>query len=234
MKKPRQIVALGGGGFTRFYNDPKMCTYILELAGRATPKICFVPTASGDDAASIEFFYKMATRLGAKPSYLSLFEQPREPLESYVQRHDVIYVGGGNTRNMLILWRAWGLDGILRSAYERGVVLAGDSAGALCWFRGGVTDSYPSRYAQLGGLGWLRGSFCPHYDVEAKRKPIYRKLVRSGRLPGGYAADDHVGLHFVDERLCAILSSRREARAHRLFRKGGKLVEAVVKPDLVS
>jgi dipeptidase E len=233
MKKSRQIVALGGGGFSRFYNDPKMCRYILELAGRATPKICFVPTASGDDAASIEHFYKAAARLGAKPSHLSLFDQPLDPLGSYVARHDVIYVGGGNTRNMLILWRAWGLDKILRVAYERGVILAGSSAGALCWFRSGVTDSYPGRYAQLTCLGWLRGSFCPHYDREAKRKPVYRQLVRSGRLPGGFALDDNVGLHFIDEHLCVIVSSRRGAYAHRVQSRGGKLVEAIVKPDLL-
>jgi len=230
MKRRRQIIALGGGGFSRSNSDPKMCAYILEQSGRATPTVCFIPTASGDDTVSIEHFYTMAKRLGAKPSHLSLFKQPIEPLASYVPRHDVIYVGGGNTRNMLILWRAWGLVRILRSAYERAVVLAGSSAGALCWFRSGVTDSYPGRYAELKCLGWLRGSFCPHFDGEPKRKPVYRALVKSGRLPGGYAADDRVGLHFVDERLISVVSTNRNARAHALVRRSGKLFESVVVP----
>jgi len=230
MKRQRQIIALGGGGFSRSKSDPKMCAYILAQSGCATPKVLFIPTASGDDPVSIEHFHTMAKRLGAKPSHLSLFNQPIEPLSSYVPRHDVIYVGGGNTRNMLMLWRAWGLVKVLRSAYERGVVLAGSSAGALCWFRSGVTDSYPGRYAKLECLGWLRGSFCPHFDGEPKRKPVYRALVKSGRLPGGYAVDDRVGLHFIDERLTSVVSTKRAARAHRLVRRSGKLVETVVVP----
>jgi dipeptidase E len=230
MRRRRQIIALGGGS-SRTKSDPAMFAYILAQSGRAKPKVCFIPTASGDDVGTIELFYAMAKRLGAKPSHLSLFNQPIEPLTTFLPRHDIIYVGGGNTRNMLILWRAWDLVKVLRSAYERGVVLAGSSAGALCWFRGGVTDSYPGRYAKLECLGWLRGSFCPHYNSESKRKPVYRALVRSGRLPGGYAVDDRVGLHFIDERLVSVVSTKRAARAHHLTRRRGKLLESIVTPD---
>jgi dipeptidase E len=233
MKQRRQIIALGGGGFSRSNFSPKMSAYILESSGRATPKICFISTASGDDPAAIEHFYRMAKRLGARPSHLALFQQPREPLASYVARHDIVYVGGGNTRNMLILWRAWGLDAILRSAYDRGVVLAGSSAGALCWFGSGVTDSFPGKYAELRCLGWLSGSFCPHFDSEPKRKPVYRALVRSGRLPAGYAADDFVGLHYIAEKLEFVVSTKRAARAHRLQRRRGKLVETLIVPELL-
>jgi peptidase E len=122
---------------------------------------------------------------------------------------------------------------VLRLAYERGVVLAGSSAGALCWFRSGVTDSYPARYAKLECLGWLRGSFCPHFNGEPKRKPVYRALVRSGRLPGGYAVDDRVGLHFINERLASVVSTKPAARAHHLTRRRGKLLESVVTPAAV-
>ncbi len=232
MKARKQIIALGGGGFSRSSPDPKMCEYILAQAGRPGPRVCFVPTASGDDARSIEHFHKAAKRLGARPSHLSLFNQPLEPLRSFVMHHDVIYVGGGNTRNLLVLWRTWGLDAILREAYERGIVLAGSSAGGLCWFGAGITDSFPGRYQELRCLGWLRGSFCPHYDSEAKRKPVYRRLVRSGKLAGGYAADDKVGLHYIDGRLAHIVSSRRTARAHRLGLRAGRLVEDVIAPDV--
>jgi dipeptidase E len=232
MQRRRQIIALGGGGFARGNPDLKMGAYILEQTGRRHPRVCFVPTAGGDDARSIEQFHKNAKRLGARPSHLSLFNQPLEPLRSFVLRHDAIYVGGGNTRNMLVLWRAWALDRILRAAYEAGVVLAGSSAGALCWFSAGVTDSYPGRFQELSCLGWLRGSFCPHYDSEAKRKPVYRRLVRSGTLAGGYAADDNVGLHYIGERLTHIVSSRPKARAYRLVRRGGRAVEEAVDPDV--
>src|ERR1700736_1404328 len=119
MKRRRQIIALGEGGFSQWKSDPKMCTYILGQSGRAAPKVCLIPTASGDDPGGIENFYGMAKRLGARPSHLSLFKQPDEPLVSYVARHDIIFVDGGHTRNMLVLWRAWGLENILRGIRAR-------------------------------------------------------------------------------------------------------------------
>ncbi len=234
MKRQRQIIALGGGGFSRLNNDPRMCRYILEQTGRTRPKVLFIPTASGDDpAAAVANFIKAAKRLGAKPSHLSLFTQPLEPLRSFVLRHDAVYVSGGNTRNMLLLWRAWGLDVALRAAYERGIVLAGSSAGALCWFKNGLTDSWTGEYRELDCLGWLRGSFCPHFDSEPKRRPIYRKLVRAGVLPSGYAADDNVGLHYIDDRLTRIVSSRRRALAHKLVRSAARLREIELQPELL-
>ncbi len=233
MHRQRQIVALGGGGFSRLSPDPKMCKYFLNLARRSKPKVCFVPTAGGDNPDAITSFYHAARRLGARPSHLSLFDQPKEPLLGFVLRHDVIWVGGGNTRNMLLLWRAWGLDAALRTAYERGIILAGSSAGALCWFRGGVTDSFPGRYQELRCLGWLRGSFCPHYNSEPRRKPVYRALVKSAALPGGYAADDNVGLHFVDERLERIVTSKARRYAHHLAGNGRNFQETRVVPDVL-
>jgi len=229
----RHIVALGGGGFSRTHPDPKMCTYIISLTGRRRPAICFIPTASGDDPGGVANFYRTARRLGARPSHLSLFQQPLEPLLPFVLRHDAIWVGGGNTRNLLLLWRAWGLDGVLRKAYDRGVVLSGSSAGALCWFRGGVTDSYPGRYQELSCLGWLHGSFCPHYSSEPKRKPVYRRLVSKGILSGGYAADDNVGLHFIDEKLAYIVASKKGRNAYRLTRHPRTAHETRIDPNIV-
>jgi dipeptidase E len=230
MRRQRTIIALGGGGFSPAKPDRALCTYILRHARRATPRVCFLATAVGDSERLLKAFYRTADGLGAKPSHLSLFDQPRRPFNRFVAGHDVVYVCGGNTRNLLILWKAWGLDRVLWDAYERGIVLAGHSAGALCWFRGGVTDSYPGRLTALRCLGFLRGSFCPHYDSEPRRRPVYRTLVRNGRLPGGYAADDHVGLHFADGRLMQIVSSRKDARAHRVRRVNGRLVETPLEP----
>jgi dipeptidase E len=234
MKRQRHIIALGGGGFSRLNNDARLCSYIFEQTGRTRPKVLFIPTASGDDpAGAVAHFTKAAKRLGAKPSHLSLFTQPLEPLRTFVGRYDAIYVSGGNTRNMLLLWRAWGLDVALHEAYKRGIVLAGSSAGALCWFRSGLTDSWTGSYRELACLGWLRGSFCPHFDSEPKRKPIYRRLVRMGVLPSGYAADDNVALHFIDEHLAHIVSSRPKARARKLVRSTTGLMESELKPELL-
>jgi dipeptidase E len=233
MRISRQIIALGGGGFSRLLPDPKMCAYILGLARVKAPRICFVPTAGNDDARLIQALHRQARRMGARPSHLSVFALPKEPLPKFLSTHDVIWVSGGNTRNLLLLWRAWGVDAALRAAYERGIILAGASAGALCWFGSGVTDSYPGRYQELRCLGWLRGSFCPHYNSEPKRRPVYRRLVADGVLTGGYAADDNVGLHYVDGRLSRIVSSKPGRRAHRLARLGNDVRETTLVPDLI-
>lgn len=234
MRNPKQIVAIGGGGFSTTKFDRALCAFILRLAGKRKPRVCYVATAAGDAKTYIAAFYRAAKKLGARPSHLSLYDQPGEPLASFLSRHDVIYVCGGNTRNLLVLWKAWGVDEAMRKAYARGVVLAGHSAGALCWFSGGVTDSFPGRYAPLRCLGFVRGSFCPHYNSEPKRRPIYRRLVGSGALPAGWAADDNVGLHFIDGRLRAVVSSKRSRRAHRLGRRNHVLVETELKPEVLD
>jgi peptidase E len=233
MRRLRTIIALGGGGFSLVKFDPKLCRYIMAQSGRRSPRICFVTTASGDCPAVIDKLSQQAAKLGAKPSHLSLFNQPLEPLRPFVLKHDIVYVYGGNTRNLLLLWKAWGLDKVLREAYEHGIVLAGQSAGALCWFQGGVTDSFPGRYAPLRCLGFLRGSFCPHFDSEPKRRPVYRQLVRERVLPGGYAADDNVALHYVNEKLVRIVSSRRRATAHHVYRTGRTLIEEKIRPHVL-
>ncbi|HXW52428.1 MAG TPA: peptidase E [Candidatus Acidoferrales bacterium] len=234
MRRPKTIIAIGGGGFSTIKPDPKLDRYILGLTGRKAPRICFVATASGDDEHFIAKFKVQARRLGARPSHLSVFKLPVGSVRDFLLAHDVIYVCGGNTRNLLILWKAWGLDAIMRAAYERGVVLAGHSAGGLCWFGGGVTDSWPGRYAPLRCLGFLRGSFCPHYDSEPKRRPVYRALVRSKKLPGGYAADDHVALCFRNGVFVEAVTSRRKARAYRLAADGGKVREQKIVPRLLG
>jgi dipeptidase E len=212
MRPVRTIIACGGGFQTSNF-DLKLCRYIMAQSSKRSPRMCFITTATGDDNSTIAALSKLAKRLGARPSHLSLFKQPLEPLRWFVLKHDIIYVCGGNTRNLLILWKAWGLDRVMRTAYERGIVLAGQSAGALCWFQAGVTDSFPGRYAPLRCLGFLRGSFCPHFDSEPKRRPVYRRLVRTRVLPAGFAADDRVALHYINEKLVRIISSKRRAKA---------------------
>lgn len=219
-----QIVAMGGGGFSMEPRNLRLDDYVLGLAGKRRPRVAFVPTASGDAESYVERFLRAFPKRRAQASVLRLFKREVRDLEAFVRAHDVIYVGGGNTFNLLAVWRAHGLDRILRRAWRAGVVMAGVSAGALCWFECGVTDSFGPLAPLHDGLGFLPGSACPHYDGEPLRRPTYRRLVRAG-LPGGYALDDGAAAHFVGRRLHACVASREGARAYRVERRAGRVVE---------
>ena len=210
----KQIIAMGGGGFLMEPENPLLDRYILEQAGKDKPKICYVGTASGDAESMIQNFYNFFNRENCEPSHLSLFKPPVRDLESYVLDKDIIYVGGGNTKNLLVLWREWGLDEVFRKALDQGIVLAGISAGSICWFEEGVTDSYGDKLEPLKALGFLKCSNCPHYDGEAERRPIYRKLVDDATLQPGIAADDGAAIHYVNGEIKKIVSSRPDAKAY--------------------
>lgn len=221
----RQIIALGGGGFSMEPDNPLLDLYILAQTKKQNPKVCFVPTASGDSENYISRFYKSFESHNCVPSHLSLFSPPSRNLEDFVMDKDVIYVGGGNTKNLIALWKDWGLDVILKKAWQDGIVMAGISAGSICWFEAGVTDSFGEGFEPLESLGFLKGSNCPHYDGEADRRPTYQQLVSAGKLPGGFAADDGAALHFIDGELSKVVSSRRDAKAYQVQSKNGRLKE---------
>jgi peptidase E len=149
-------------------------------------------------------------------------------LESYVLEQDIIYVGGGNTRNMLLLWKEWGLDIVLKKAYDQGVILAGLSAGAICWFEEGLTDPLNAPLYKLDCLSFLKGSNCPHYDGENKRKPSYHQLILEGDMREGYAVDDGAALHFIDESFFTSVSSRPHARAYFVKCEDNVIIETEI------
>jgi len=217
----QRIVAMGGGGFSMEPDNPRLDRWILSLAQRRRPRVLFVPTARGDAEDYIARFYEAFAQHDCEPSHLPLFVRGTEDLRQVVLGQDVVYVGGGNTANLLAVWRVHGLDAIVREAWERGVLLCGVSAGALCWFEAGLTDSfgYPLRPLS-NGLGLLPGSFCPHYDSELGRRDAYRRLIASGELPEGYAADDGAAILFEGTELAEVLTSRSEARAFRVTMAG--------------
>jgi len=221
----RQIIAMGGGGFSMEPDNLLLDQYILSQAHTNVPKICFIPTASEDADNYIERFYEAFGKLVCKPSHLSLFSQNFIDLKAYVLQQDILYVGGGNTRNMLSLWKEWGLDTILKVAYKKGIILAGISAGSICWFEEGVTDSMNNNLSKIDCLGFLTGSNCPHYDGESNRRPSYHELMASGEMKEGYAVDDGVALYFKDEKLSASVSSRPTAKAYAVNRKASKVIE---------
>ena len=221
----KQIIAMGGGGFSMEPENSLLDKYILEQAGKKTPKICFIPTASGDADGYIERFYESFRKLDCYPAHLSLFSPNFPDLEEYVLMQDILYVGGGNTRNMLVLWREWGLDTILRKAYEQGMILAGLSAGSNCWFEEGHTDPINAPLRKIDCLGFLPGSHCPHYNGEEERRPSYKALVGKGEMKPGYAVDDSCALHFIDGELERAVSSKPEAKAYTVNAEGGFAVE---------
>ena len=200
---------------------------LLELTGAERPRVLFVGTATGDAEAYVVRFYR-AFAGRAQTSDLKLFGIPPPELRELVLSQDAIFVGGGNTANMLAVWRLHGLDAILREAWEQGIVLSGVSAGSICWFAAGVTDSFRAELDGLECLGFLPGSNCPHYDGEARRRPAYRSLVAAG-FPAGIAADDGCGLRFDGTRMVEAVSWRPGARAYRVEPDGdGGVVETPV------
>jgi dipeptidase E len=228
-----QVVAMGGGGFSMEPSNPLLDDFILTLAKRQPPRVCFLPTAGGDSPAYVARFYRT---LGARciASDLTLIDSalPRRPAESkdlgaFVAEQDIFYVGGGNTAHLLALWRTHGLDKMICAAWQRGAILCGVSAGMNCWFEGSITDSFGSLSALTDGLGLLPGSACPHYDGDAKRRPAFHRAISEG-LPAGYAADDGAGLHFVGRQLLGAVSSRPQARGYRVELRAGVVVEETV------
>ncbi|UOQ44234.1 Type 1 glutamine amidotransferase-like domain-containing protein [Halobacillus salinarum] len=230
----KQIIALGGGGFSEEPENPLLDEYILHQAQKEKPKICYVPTANGDSDICISWFYDFFKKQNCEPSHLSLFKPPTRDLEGYVLEKDIIYVGGGNTKNLLVLWKEWGLDSILKKAWEQGVILAGISAGSICWFEDAITDSYGDQLEPIRCLGMISGSNCPHYDEEEKRRPAYHKFMAEGKVKPGIAADDGVGLHYMDQHLHRIVSSRPEAGAYHVSYEGQKVKEVPLETDYLE
>ena len=221
----KQIIALGGGGFSMEPDNLLLDQYILQQSPHQNPRVCFLPTASGDSDNYIRRFYTAFTTLDCRPTHLSLFRPPVDGIASVLNQQDVLYVGGGSTINLLTLWRAWELDVLLKQAWQDGAILCGLSAGSLCWFEEGLSDSVvPGEYRRIDCLGFLSGSHCPHYDGERNRAPVYRKLIENRTLSAGIAADDGVALHYVDDSLEAVVSSRPEAKAYRVDMHGEKAI----------
>jgi dipeptidase E len=227
---------MGGGGFTAEPHNPALDDFILSLSEEREPRILFLPTASGDPSAQMAAFRSTFGARACQPHQLSLFRLEQEPhdLRALILAQQIVYVGGGSMRNLLAIWREHGLDAILREAWEAGVVLAGLSAGGMCWFQHGITCS-TGRPAPAAGLGFLSGSLSVHYDGQPERRPVFLDAVARGAIPAGYGADDGVGLLFEDAELVRIVSSRPDAHAYRV-RAGddGTAVETPLAPEMLT
>ena len=223
----RHVVAMGGGGFSTESDNTRLDDFILDLTGASKPRVCFLPTPAGDDPGYARLFTETLGKR-CSPSVAQLFNPSDPPVAEVVANADALYVSGGNTVNALAVWRAQGFDRVLRDAWERGVVLCGLSAGSICWFESGVTDSLVlggGLDAFTAGLGLLPGSHCPHYDTEELRRPTYHRLIGAGALPAGYAADECAALHFVGTELREVVASRPGPAAYRVELAGSIATE---------
>ncbi|SPT62909.1 peptidase E [Actinomadura madurae] len=235
------ILAIGGGSFVPDGRDgflpSPLLRYAFDLTGQDRPRVCVITTAMGDGPQAIARSYAAFSSMDAEVSHLALFPMPNiADMRAHLLAHDLVYVGGGSVANLLALWRLHGLDEILREAWQEGVVLSGQSAGALCWHVGGNTDSFgPQLRPMTDGLGFLPYSCGVHYDSEPQRRPLLQQLVGEGTLPGGYAADEKVALHYVGAEFVQAVSYRREAGAYRIEPDGpGTAKEYRLEPRLLA
>ena len=221
------IVASGAGKVLMARRDDPTHDYILALTGKPRPRVLFVGTATGDELEYTLSFYTTYDSDRCAPHHLTLFHRDIDDLAGFVRGFDVIHVGGGNTANMLDVWRRQAFDTILRELWEDSdVVFTGGSAGGICWFEGGTTDSYgPTLRVLPEGLGFLRGSFCPHYDAEDQRQPLFHRALRSGELPPGYAVGNLQSLHFDGQRFVRAISPVEHPLALRVYADAGEIVE---------
>jgi dipeptidase E len=223
MTMDRHIVGLGGGGDTAA-QTALLHDYVLGLTGEDRPRLLWVPTASADNTEYTVWFYESFSRQ-AEVSTLMTFPWPPENLREVVLEQDAICVSGGNTANMLAIWRVHGIDTLMREAWEKGIVLWGASAGMICWFEMGVTDSFgPQLEGLRDGLGFLPGSACPHYDGEELRRPVYERLLREG-FPPGIALDDAAGAHYVGTELHEVVASSAASRGYLVGPHGEQPLE---------
>jgi dipeptidase E len=227
----RKILIAGGG-----FNEP-FIRYMAELTGKKRPRLCYLPTASADSPGGTISWFENCSKLDVTPfvqnSFISSYRQTQSWEESLLSA-DGIVASGGNTLNQQAIWKAQGIDVVLRQAWDRGIVLGGASAGSLCWFEEGTTDSRPKELTTVKCLGFIKGSHSPHYDREAPRRPTYQRLIGSGQMKPGYACDNDAGIYFEDNEVKRVVSTRAGAKAYYVSVVNGAVVEKVLEPETIT
>ena len=223
-----QIIAIGGGGFGRNPNQPIIEKYILDQSSVEKPKICFIPTASAEDKAYTVNYYIAFSKLKCFPIHINLFQRTPS-LQSIINKQDIIYIGGGNTKSMLAVWKEWKLDQLLLKAYNRGAILCGVSAGAICWFEKGVTDSWASNLNVMDCMGFLQGCCCPHYDGERDRKPSVEKFLQDSIIDSCYALEDGSALHYKNGKIYTAVSFFKKTNVYEVTLKNDIINHEIIK-----
>jgi len=219
-----QIISVGGGGFGRNPNKPTIEEYIVNQSNASKPNILFIPTASAEDKSYTVNFYKSFGQFNTSLSVLNFFQRtPR--LDSLINKQDIIYVGGGNTKSMIAVWKEWKLDKLLHKAYSKGTVLCGVSAGAICWFEKGITDSWASNLNIMDCLSLLPGTCCPHYNSEDDRRPTVHKLIKNDIISDCYASEDGAALHFDNGTLKTSISFYKDSNSFLVKKVDDTIIE---------
>ena len=227
----RKILIAGGNYNTSFIR------YMAQLTGKPRPKILYLPTASADSPQGTLSFFESCAPLNVEPSVQNSFiasTRQARGWDEVLLSVDGIVASGGNTLNQQAIWKAQGIDGVLREAWARGIVLGGSSAGSLCWFEEGTTDSRPKELSKVECLGFLKGSHSPHYDREPGRRPLYQKLIGAGQMKPGYACDNDAGIYFEDNEVKRVVATRAEAKVYYVSVVGAKVVERVMEPERIA
>ncbi|MCE5293693.1 MAG: peptidase E [Chlamydiales bacterium] len=223
----KQIIAHGGCGFSSPQSKQIIEKYILAQSGKDNPRISFLPQASSESQEYVAKFFDVFCSLEAKPSWVSLFGRVESSWKEKLLQQDIIYVGGGNTKSMLALWREWGVDKVLKEAYNRGIILAGVSAGAICWFEAGITDSvWPLGHVEA--LGFLPGTMCPHFDSEIERQEVFANMVRDKTVPSGIALEDHTAAHYKEGALFQVVTAVDGKKAYQVTASGQKTLTPIL------
>ena len=220
----KQIISIGGGGFGRSLGELKIEKYIASQSSATNPKVCFIPTATGDDNGYINNFYRAFNSINCIPSDISFFKRTID-LREHILAQDIIFVGGGNTKSMLAVWKEWGLDSILKEAYDKGVIMSGVSAGAICWFEKGITDSWAHDLAILDCLGFVEGVCCPHYDEEPNRRPYVAKVLKSKLIDSCISIEGFNALHLIDGKPTYSVAFKDSNDTHDVKLNNGEVLE---------
>lgn len=227
----RKILIAGGGFGTAFLR------YMASLTGKPRPRLCYLPTASADRADGTISWFRNCAPLNVEPfvqeSFIASTRQAQSWEEVFLSM-DGIVASGGNTLNQQAIWKAQGIDLVLKEAWDRGIVLGGASAGSLCWFEEGTTDSRPKELTTVKCLGFLKGSHSPHYDREPGRRPLYQKLIAAGEMKPGYACDNDAGIYFEDNEVRRVVSTRADAKVYYVSRVDGRAVERTMEPERIA
>jgi dipeptidase E len=233
---PQRRIFVAGGGMFPGDPDRRMLRYVLSLTDKTDPIVYCLATAKGDHPETLVTWYEIMNTLPCRPRHLRMFGPTRNlrDFESQLLSADAIFIPGGNTLNMLAIWKAQGVDAILRTAWERGILLAGESAGMSCWFEQVLTDSRPDRLTKIEGLGWFKGSVCPHYHSEPQRKPTFHKMILDGELKDGLACDDDAGILFEGDKMVRVVALTAKATAYTVRRSGGQVMEEPLKAEMLE
>ena len=222
MKK--HIVAIGGGGFGRNNSSNLIEKYLISISGKNCPNICFLPTATGDDDSYIVRFYSVFTSLNCIPTHIEFFKRTID-IHNHIMKQDIVFVGGGNTKSMLAVWKDWGMSSLLNHAYNEGVIMSGVSAGAICWFTSGITDSWDNELRILPCLDFISGTCCPHYDEEPSRIPYVKKILLEDKVNNCISIEGGSAMHFIDGKPFKNVSFSNNKNTYKVFLDNKSIVE---------